>query len=289
MLARLPVPLLGLWLLAAPAAAQGAGGVAGSGMSDGGAHITTRADVSLSLESAPGTGAARVQAWGVAMGPTMTAIRRCYDEVVAERPTVQGSMRILVSLPASGDITLEVSEDTTSDAALLRCVRRALSATTTTDLHRPSGVFAVLQFTNTAASSAAASAVAAAEADVVDVSHEGGVPSASGEAREGLVRWTVRGEADTSDALVADGFRLMRSGIAGLLDCRRRASRRGMDPSGTMVVALRLRAGRAATPTVRSSTVADTTAGRCVSQRLGRAPHEPAESGSVEVEITFVP
>lgn len=286
----LALGLLGAALLgAAPVEAQGEGGIAGSGMSDGHAHITTRADVAISLESAPGTGSARVQAWGRAMSATMTAIRRCYDTVVGERPTVQGSMRILMQLPERGGITLEVSEDTTGDAPLLRCVRRAIGDTALDELHRPSGVYAVLTFSNTAAASAEAGAAAAAEADVIAVTREGGIPSASGEAREGLLRWVVRGDAETSDALVADGFRVLRSQIAGLLDCRRRAGRRGRDPSGALVVSLRLRAGRAADSTVRSSTVADATAGRCVTQRLDRAPHRPGEAGTVEAEITFLP
>lgn len=289
-LARFALPLIAIPLAGAHASAQGVGGVAGSGMEDGSGAITTRADVELSLESAPGTGSARIAAWGRAMGGRVTAIRTCYEEVVASRPTVEGTIRMLVSLPeGTGGVTIEVSDDGVHDAPLLRCVRRALEGTPTADLHRPSGAFAVMRFFNTASSSAAASAVAAAEADTVSITREGGIPSASGEAREGLVRWTIRGEADTTDAAITEAFRTTRSQIAGLLDCRRRAGRRGMDPSGLITFSLRLRAGRAVTPTVRSSTVADATAGRCVTQRLGRAPHEPTESGTVTLEVTFLP
>jgi hypothetical protein len=272
-----------------PAAAQGHGGVAGSGMTDGGASITTRANVELSLESAPGTGAARVAAWGRAMGGRMPAIRACYEGVVADRPTVEGTLRMLMTLPEGrGGVRVEVSEDGVNDAPLVRCVRGVLDDVPTDDLHRPSGAYAVMSFSNTASRAAAASAVAAAEADAVTVSREGGVPSVSGEAREGMVRWVVRGAADASDELVSEAHRVVRSQIAGLLDCRRRASRRGMDPTGVLTFSLRLR-GRTITPTVRESTVADTTAGRCVTQRLGRAPHHPAAAGTVELEVTFTP
>lgn len=272
------------------ASAQGAGGVAGSGMDDGGAHITRRADVALSLESAPGTGAARLQAWGRAMQGQMASVRACYEDVVASRPTVEGTLRMSVSLAEGrGGIQVEVSEDGVNDAPLVRCVRGALDDAPITDLHRPSGAVVVMQFSNTAASAAAASAVAAAEADAIAVTRDGGVPTASGEAREGLVRWVVRGEADTADELVAEGFRVVRSAIAGMLDCRRRASRRERDPSGTLIFTLRMRSGRAVTPTAGEITVSDPTAGRCLTQRLGRAPHRPAASGTVTLEVTFLP
>lgn len=272
------------------AQAQGHGGVAGSGMTDGAASVTTRTNVELSLESAPGTGAARLAAWGTAMAGRMPAIRTCYEEVVASRPTVEGTLRMLMSLPEGrGGARIEVSEDGVNDAELVRCVRRVLDGVPTADLHRPSGAFAVMHFSNTASRAHEATAVAAAEAGAVSISREGGVPSATGEAREGLVRWTVRGEADTSDEAIAEAYRIARSQIAGLLDCRRRASRRGRDPSGTLTFALRMRAGRAADATAREGTVADPTAARCVTQRLERAPHRPAAAGSVTLEITFTP
>ncbi len=272
------------------AQAQGHGGVAGSGMTDGAASVTTRTDVALSLESAPGTGAARIAAWGTAMGGRMAAIRTCYEEVVAGRPTVEGTLRMLMTLPEGrGGVRVEVSEDGVNDAELVRCVRRVLDGVPTDDLHRPSGAFAVLRFSNTASRAHEATAVAAAEADTVSISREGGTPSATGEAREGLVRWTVRGAADTSDEVIAEAYRLARSQIAGLLDCRRRASRRGRDPSGTLTFTLRMRAGRAADATAGEVTVSDPTAARCVTQRLERAPHRPAASGTATLEITFTP
>jgi len=291
---RMPLlSLLGaLAVLACPdgARAQGHGGVAGSGMTDGAASVTTRTDVELSLESAPGTGAARVAAWGAAAGGRMAAIRTCYEEVVASRPTVEGTLRVLMSMPEGrGGVHIEVSEDGVNDAPLVRCVRRVLDGVPTADLHRPSGAIAVMRFSNTASRAHEATAVAAAEADAVSITREGGVPSATGEAREGLVRWTVRGEADTSDEAISEAYRLARSQIAGLLDCRRRASRRGRDPSGTLTFALRMHAGRAADATAREVTVADPTAARCVTQRLERAPHRPATGGSVTLEITFTP
>jgi hypothetical protein len=290
---RFHLSLLGaLLVLACPDAvhAQGHGGVAGSGMTDGAASVTTRTNVDLSLESAPGTGAARVAAWGTAMGGRMPAIRTCYEEVVASRPTVEGTLRMLMTLTEGrGGVHIEVSEDGVNDAPLVRCVRGVLDDVPTADLHRPSGAFAVMRFSNTASRAHEATAVAAAEADTVPITREGGVPSATGEAREGLMRWTVRGAADTSDEAISEAYRIARSQIAGLLDCRRRASRRERDPSGTLTFAVRMRAGRAADVTARESTVSDPTAARCVTQRLERAPHRPAAAGSVTLEITFTP
>lgn len=260
--------------------------VAAQEMGQGQAHITTRSDVRLSLESVPGTSATRLQLLGRAVGAGMTPIRQCYGQVVAERPTVTGTLRLRVSLGASGGPDVEVTEDGPSDRELIACVRRVIERQPMGEVSRPAAAIVVLSFENTAARGAEETARRADEAAEVAVSQEGGRPSASGVA-PGL-RFVVRGEAGADQALVAEALRVVRSQIAGMLDCRRRASRRGMDPTGQIDLRMQMRAGRAPELTVVRSTVRDERAPTCLERALER-PHRTPEAGParIDVEVGF--
>lgn len=264
-------------------------GVAGSGMHDGSGSITHRAAVELSMESLPGTSAARIAELGRAVGTRMAAIRACYDAVAAARPTVEGSMRVTVELAEGrGGPSVEVTDDGAHDAELVTCVRTAIAALPTSDVTRPAGGVVLLSFRNTAAVGAAGAAAHAAAGDDVVVSRASGVPEATGTAREGALRWTVRGAAAASDDLVAEAYRVVASAIPGMLDCRRRASRRGRSPVGDIALTVTLTAGAAAAVDVGTSTVADTAAGACVEEKIERAPRAATLGpGTVEVTVSF--
>ena len=120
------------------------------------------------------------------------------------------------------------------------------------------------------------------------MTREGDRPTASSEMTD--VRFIIRGPAGSSDELLAEGFRVVRSQIAGLLDCRRRASRRQRSPGGVVVLTLTMTAGQPLTVHTDRSTVAAPDTGTCLEQRLGRAPRVPATGpGTFELELTFAP
>lgn len=264
-------------------------GVAGSGMHDGSGAITHHAAVELSMESLPGTGAARIAELGRAIAARMTAIRACYDGVAAARPTVEGAMRVTVQLAEGrGAPSVTVTEDGPNDAELTACIRTALTAMSPDGVTRPAGGVVLLTFRNTAAAGVAGAAAHAAGGGDVAVSRASGRPEATGEAREGALRMTVRGEAELADDLVREAYRVVASAIPGMLDCRRRASRRGRSPAGDITLSLALSAGAAAAVELGASTVADSAAGACVEEKLERAPHvSTLGPATVEVVVTF--
>ncbi|MDQ3036664.1 MAG: hypothetical protein M3Y87_30005, partial [Myxococcota bacterium] len=111
-------------------------------------------------------------------------------------------------------------------------------------------------------------------------------PTASGEAPG--VTFLVRGAADAQDEHVAEAFRVLRSQIAGMLDCRRRASRRGMDPTGQVDLRMGMRQGRAPEMTVVRSTVRDERAPICLERALERPQRRPTSGpAQLEVEVRF--
>lgn len=284
--------LLSLVLLSsAPAAAQGEGGVARSGMGQGEASITTRSDVRMGIESGPGTTGSKLQAMAAAITGAMTEVRRCYGELTEERPDVTGAMAIRVTLARGrGRVQLDVIRDTTGDAGLARCARRAIERASYGAVRRPAFVTVNLDFTNSAAAGVATVRARRAREDAVDVRRtDDGTLEATGGNASGEVRFRIRSHGSTGEAAVAAVQRAVRAAIPGMLDCRRRAGRRNMDPAGAMVIELRVpRRGRARTRTIESA-VQDSRAPTCVSRVLSRARFEPDAAGTTRVHVRFAP
>ncbi len=240
----------------------------------------------MSLESVPGTSATRLALLGRAVGASMGTIRGCYENVVEQRPAVAGRLRIRVALGERGAPTIDVVEDGASDAELVRCVTRAISGQPMDDASRPATAIIVLEFANTAAAGATESARRVEEASEVAIAREEGRPTASGEASG--VRFVVRGAGDAPDESVAEAFRVLRSQIAGMLDCRRRASRREMDPTGQIDLRMSMRQGRAPEMTIVRSTVRDERAPTCLERALERPQRRPQSArGPFDIEVHF--
>ncbi len=266
-----------------------ASGASAQHMDQGEARITTETGISLALDSVPGTSAARVQAMGRAVQTRMVAIRGCYHNVVAVRPTVTGVIRMQITVPeGAGPATVTVTEDGVHDAEMLTCARAALLAMPTADVSRPSSVVAVLTLANSAAEGSAIAAQHASEGSEVAVTRVGDRPTATTEMTD--VRFVIRGPVGSSDELLAEGYRVVRSQIAGLLDCRRRASRRRRSPAGVVVLTLTMTAGQPLVVHTDRSTVLAPDTGTCLEERLGRAPRVAAAGpGTFELELTFAP
>jgi hypothetical protein len=274
-------------LLTEARAQEGVGGVAESGMGQGHASVTTRSDVSVSLESVPGTSGPRIAALGRALTAAMPQIRACYAQAIQRVPVTQGRGRLRLDLPAAGAGVVTVLEDGRLEAALLRCVGDRLSALPLDASLRPASAIVVLELDSTVAHGAAEVARRQAEADAVSVSRESGRPEASGEG--GAVRFAVRADPEAGDELVAEATRVVRSALPGLLDCRRRAGRRGRSPAGTLTFSVVLRGETAPSAAARGATVADPMAPRCVATAISRAHRRPALGGAVELEVSFEP
>ena len=91
----------------------------------------------------------------------------------------------------------------------------------------------------------------------------------------------------TAEALVAL-HQSVQARIGTLLDARRRASRRDMDPAGQIVVHLTIARGGVGRGRSLSSTVQDSTAsGRVVTALTGAARGLRAAAGSYRVTVTF--
>lgn len=292
MRARLPLSLgaLGALLLAPiPAAAQGHGGVASSGMGQGEARISSRSDVRLSMESMPGTSGAAVSALGTRVGAQMATIRGCYEATVAENPTITGTLRMRVLLEGRGRPNVEVDRDGVGNPGLVRCVTTALGRIDSNGLQRPTRAVVQLEMANSAARGAERAQQVAQQASRVPVTVDGdGNPSSTGGTPDGHVRFTVTGRGRDAAGAVVAGHRALLTALPGLMDCRRRSGRRGRSPAGELAVTMQVRDGRTPQSRVTRSTVPNERARTCVSRALSAIEERSTGgSGHVQVSIRF--
>ncbi len=273
------------------ASAQGTGGVASSGMGQGEASISTRSDVRIGIESGPGTSGQRLADMARAVSSALGTIRECYGRLAAEDPTIVGEMQLTVSLPRGrGRVQLEMGRDTVDNRDLARCVRRAVERADYGAVSRPASVRVKLELGNSAAAGAEEVARRREEGSRVELTRDAdGNLQASGGVPSNEVRFTLTAPAETGAEVLAAMQRAIRANVAGLLDCRRRAGRREMNPEGRIDFRLTVpRRGRARLRNV-SSTVQDSRAPACVSRVLSRTRFDAAAAGSAQLRIHFAP
>lgn len=263
----------------------GAGGVARSGMGQGEARISSRSDVVLSMESMPGTSGSQVSALGARVGQRMTQIRTCYTTIVAENPGVVGTVRLRVLLEARGAPNVEIDNNGTNNRGLVRCFSRELGQIDVSGLRRPSHAVVQLVVGNTAAAGSERAARRARQASQVDVTVDGeGNVTSSGGTPDRHVMFTVTGRGRESAPAVVAAHRALLTGLAGLLDCRRRAGRRGNSSAGEVAVVMQVREGRRPSSRITRITLGSDRARGCVNRAL-RGIERRSENGSGRVQV----
>jgi hypothetical protein len=279
------VPLLALTCALVPhgAVAQGPGGVARSGMGQGQARISTRSDVRMGIESGPATSGQRLSAMAGALTARMGEVRTCYERTTADNPSVAGSLRIRTMLPRRGPVRLAAVDDSVEHPPLTLCVLRALRGASWGGIERPANVFVKLDFNNTAAAGSQEASRRHDAAQAVRVERDAqGALVARGGTPGGEVTFEIKSRT-ASEASLAAAQRTVRGRIGGLLDCRRRAGRRGASPVGTATIRMRVLGGHPTLQT-RQATLPNP---ECISRILTRARFPREATGRYGLTVHF--
>lgn len=279
-------------LLVSTASAQPVPTTGGSGstMGQGAASITTRSDVRLALESDRGTNNERLQAIGRAVGLKMADVRACYTRAAAADPTVTGELRLRVSLDgARGRPAVEVTTDLLPNDALQNCVLGALRGVDLQGVGRPAAAIVSLEFANSAARGTQAVHDTREQQVAAVGTNAAGQAQAQGTTGERELSYSVTAVGTgTSATDVAAVQRAITDGLAGLLDCRRRAGRRGASPAGVVTVTAEIGARNMRNAVAASSTVADQNSSHCAERALEQMPMPPGEhTGRVSIVVTY--
>lgn len=270
-------------------AQQPAPGVAGSGMGQGEARLTSRSDVRLAMESGGGTDRAAITELGERVGQRMAQIRQCYERTVAADPTVTETMRIRFRLRRRGNPNLRVLDAEHGHRSLHRCVLTALRRVNVRSLPRPAEATIRLEFGNTAAEGARRAAARAEVATQVTIEETGrGRFRSQGGTPDGRVRFEVRGRGRRSAAAITAAHRALLDALPGLMDCRRRCHRRTGSSAGDVRATMRVRPRARPSAQIRSTTLRWPRARPCVNRVLNAIQRrDPAARGALQVTITF--
>jgi hypothetical protein len=283
------------WVAAALTAAL-CGGAAGSGaaqegggpMGQGQASINVRADIKLAIKGTRATPPDRVQQLTDAVSEQMAAMRTCYHDLVAKRPTTVGSIAMRITLEQGGEPALiETKEAGGTDPDLTGCVQKAVAKAAFGKVTRPAAAVVTLEFDNTRAKGQEQMDSRAAVAEQVQVTErtDGGF-EAGWKSNDGKVGFVV--SSAKSKEAVEVVLRTLRDGYAGFADCRRRSEKDGKSPAGQIAVQLQLQRGGKAGAKVGSSTVAHERAVPCVERVLKRIEFQGAPPAQkVDVTMTW--
>jgi hypothetical protein len=266
-------------------AAQGGGD---SPMGQGEASINVRADIKLAIKGTRATPPDRVQQLTDAVSEKMAAMRTCYYELVAKRPTTVGSIAMRITLEqGNAPAVIETKETGGTDADLTGCVQKAVSKAAFGKVTRPAAAIVTLEFDNTRAKGQGVMESRAAVADQIHVTDkaDGGF-EASWKSLDGKVSFLVS-SAKSKEAVEAV-MRTLRDGYAGFADCRRRSEKDGKSPAGDTAVQIQLQRGGKANVKVGTTTVAHERAVPCIERAFKRIDWKGAPAAQkVDLKITW--
>lgn len=243
---------------------------------DGSMH--TQTGVRLSISAPPGV-PDRAVAMSAPVQGRMSALRACFSQAMQRTPSTAGQLAFDVEVTGRG-ARVKVIEDQPNDAALSACMRQALSVATFTRVPRGSRVRVSVQLTNPFA----------------------GRPKVSTSVPAPTLRMLAGGLAESESPVLAGDIKVRLTGsayavpvierlqqdiatqIAGLLDCRRKASRRERESNHPIAVALSVRDGSLAHQSPRDASRRET---KCVSEWLRRLDAARLDDADLQLAISF--
>lgn len=268
-------------------------GVANSGMQQGEAVVAVRSDVRLAIKGIRATLSDRLAAMTREISAQMPAVRACYTKIVATRPATVGGMRAVIVLePGRGAPSIETTEIDGSDAELSACIGKILRHLDLRGVERPAAAELTLSFDNTRARGQAvleerAAGFVANVETAPDGNHVGRWHTDGSE-----ITFEVRVAAASGGPELAQSLVLgLRAGFSAFLDCRRRAGRQGMNPSGDVELDVQVaRNGDVSGHVARSSVEDQKRTPGCVEKAVGRLRLESVtRAGRASMIVHFAP
>jgi hypothetical protein len=285
-----PATLLAAALLHGSLAAAQNDGIAASGMGQGEANINVRSDVKLAIKGTGGTSQANLELLTDAIADQMPALRTCYREIIAKRPTTVGGIAVRITLEqGKGPAKVEIKEVAGPEPEISACVRKVFERAPLSKVPRPSAAIATLDVSNTRAAGEAVMQERRALTEAVDVKTDpGGGFMAEWTTTDKEVSFAARSASSKEAVEVA--IKNLRDRFAGFLDCRRRSRKGDLSPGGSVQAQLRLARGGEASVKMGASTVAHERAPICVEKALSRVTFDGAPAGQkVDITVTFAP
>jgi hypothetical protein len=245
--------------------------------------VRAQANVKVAVAAAPGS-----PDYAVAMGGPvrahMSEIRACFGEAMARASAAEGRVEFELEALAQGRARVRVTSDRAGDKQMTGCMRDSLARSELVGVPKGARSLVSLDLVNPSARLRAQVAERGESVSVKPVA--GGQIQSQGGTQQGEVEFRVTGPG-RSRAAVEAIHRGANARLAGLLDCRRKASKGKRASHGTVTLDVKTEPGKAPRAHVRADHSLGRTAPACVTEWLGRADNTRLAAGEVELAITF--
>ncbi|HEX5660841.1 MAG TPA: hypothetical protein VFX59_26790 [Polyangiales bacterium] len=256
-----------------------AGGIAASvGITSADGSVRTRTGVRLSITAAPGA-PDRVVAMGAPVQARMASVRDCFASAMLRSPGVEGFAEFELESTRAG-ARVRITANETGDSELASCMRSSLSRAQFTAVPRGSRARVGLLLSNPVAALQQRMHESQMRAQVKVA---GGRAASEGGTSAGDIKFRVTGTAQsakTIGALQTD----INANLAGLLDCRRKASKHG-EATGSVEMELHVRAGEIDHANTKSTLRRG--APQCVESWLSKLDSKRLADADVQLAINF--
>lgn len=248
-------------------------------MSTADARIGVHAAVQLAIRGTGGTPRRHLDELASQVQQQLPGLRACYRALVQDRPAAEGAYRVTVQLSAQEAPKLAIESRGGSDPALGACVQSAFDKATFGSVPRPAAAVVVVQAQNSGAAGSRLTSRPVEDDLVVETGEPSDDPTGPRiqgrwSAPDGQIALAVHtvaaGEPGDTEA-VTDALRALRASFASLLDCRRRAGRRGASAVGSVRIELQPHGAAPRLASSGGSTLSDR-AQSCVMAAIQRRP-----------------
>lgn len=220
----------------------------------------------------------------------MAQVRSCYGRAVAKHPTLGGKVDLRLEAGKRGVAKVWVMQAAVEHKRLAKCFAKALRGASLVGIPAKAAAKVRIDFSNSGAAGASTMARRAREAVRVKLRKErDGTLSSKGATQGGEVQFSLRAKKRGQSAATAleSLHKDVADRLAGLLDCRRRAGRRGMRNRGALVFDVQTGRGEVQRVRTVSSQLQDPKAPQCVKTWLAKAPANALKPGRVLLTLQF--
>jgi hypothetical protein len=260
------------------ASADANGGIAASvNLTSADGSVRTQTGVRLSISAAPGA-PDRVLAMGAPVQARMASVRDCFASAMLRSPGVQGFAEFELESTRVG-ARVRVTANETGDSELASCMKSSLSRAQFTGVPRGSKARVGLDLTNPVAALQKRLHDAVPQAQVKVA---GGRAAGEGGTSAGDIKFRVTGAAQSAKT-IGELQTDITANLAGLLDCRRRASKHG-EATGSVEMDLRVRDGSIDHANTKSNL---RRAPQCVESWLSKLDAAKLADADVQLAINF--
>lgn len=267
------------------ARAEGPTGFAAAmGIASADGTVRTQAGVQMTLSGSADLDSGRLDSARSALQQRMGEVRRCFSEAMQRSAGVDGSVVVEISVQPRGRFDAKLKSNASGDTVMGECMRSALAAAPFRTLPQGARLEATLTIDNPVARLRKRQAQRSVLENVRMLG--GGLAESVGGTQEKEVAFRVVGSAYASQTIGGINRQFL-TNLPGLLDCRRKASRKTRTAEGSVAFDIAIEGGKLARVQTKSNTMNDRRAQTCINSWLARVDASQLASADLDVTVSF--